>query len=53
MPPNCPICGSPTQLRTARRGQYVGQQFYGCSRYPNCNGIVNIQAGLSEANTIT
>jgi len=37
------------QLRTARRGRNAGQQFYGCSRYPTCKGIVNIQPGLTDA----
>ena len=40
--PNCPKCGSPTRLQTARKGKYAGKQFYGCSRYPKCKGIVDI-----------
>ncbi|MFN0156511.1 MAG: RecQ family ATP-dependent DNA helicase [Bacteroidota bacterium] len=46
--PQCPTCGSSTQLRTARRGRNAGQQFYGCSRYPTCRGVVNIQGGQTE-----
>jgi len=46
--PTCPLCGSPMQLRTARRGPTAGQQFYGCSRYPECKGTVNIQAGSAD-----
>jgi restriction system protein len=34
----CPLCGSPMVLRTARRGPNAGQGFWGCSRYPNCRG---------------
>ena len=49
--PTCPICGSPTQLRTARRGRNAGQQFYGCSRYPTCKGIVNIQSSTNVTTT--
>ena len=30
------------KLQTARKGKYAGRQFYGCSRYPTCKGIVNI-----------
>ena len=30
-------------LRTARRGRFAGQQFWGCPGYPNCRGIVNIK----------
>lgn len=33
----CPICGSPM---TVRHGKYGA--FLGCSRYPDCKGIVNI-----------
>lgn len=38
----CPICQSEMILRTARHGRYAGQQFHGCSRYPQCKGIINI-----------
>lgn len=41
-PPLCPKCGSQMVLRTAKRGDRAGKQFYGCSRYPHCRGIVNI-----------
>lgn len=34
----CPKCGSPMILRTAKRGINAGRKFYGCSRYPQCNG---------------
>lgn len=34
----CPKCGSPMVLRTAKRGINAGRKFYGCSRYPQCNG---------------
>lgn len=32
----CPRCGSKLVLRTAQRGVYAGNQFYGCSNYPKC-----------------
>ena len=38
----CPKCGAPMVLRTAARGANAGRQFYGCSRYPACRGIVNL-----------
>lgn len=41
--PQCPKCGSMMKLQTARKGKYAGRQFYGCSRYPTCKGIVNIE----------
>jgi hypothetical protein len=40
----CPKCGAPVRARTARRGRYSGQKFFGCSRYPDCNGILSISA---------
>lgn len=40
--PSCPVCGSPMILRTAKRGKRAGNQFYGCSNYPHCRGIVNL-----------
>lgn len=39
----CPNCGSQMKLRTAQRGSNAGSQFYGCSKYPNCKTIVNIE----------
>jgi restriction system protein len=36
--PNCPLCGKPLALRTARKGARAGSQFWGCSGYPECKG---------------
>jgi len=36
--PHCPLCGKPLALRTARKGQRAGSQFWGCSGYPECKG---------------
>lgn len=36
--PMCPKCGKPMLRRTIQRGSKQGQQFWGCSNYPNCNG---------------
>lgn len=38
--PNCPNCGAPMVLRTARRGPNAGGQFYGCSNYPRCKSTL-------------
>jgi len=35
----CPVCGKVMILRTARRGQNAGNQFWGCSDYPGCKGV--------------
>jgi predicted RNA-binding Zn-ribbon protein involved in translation (DUF1610 family) len=32
----CPRCGSELILRTARKGENAGNQFYGCSSFPKC-----------------
>ncbi|EPR4994948.1 restriction endonuclease [Vibrio navarrensis] len=34
--PLCPSCHAPLVMRTAKRGQNKGNQFYGCSSYPLC-----------------
>ncbi|EID4426205.1 topoisomerase DNA-binding C4 zinc finger domain-containing protein, partial [Vibrio vulnificus] len=34
--PLCPSCHAPLVMRTAKRGQNKGNQFYGCSSYPRC-----------------
>ena len=40
--PSCPKCGKPTVLRTAKSGKTDGKQFWGCTGYPDCKGVVNI-----------
>lgn len=40
--PPCPLCGKPTVLRTAQKGPNAGQNFWGCTGYPECKGIVKI-----------
>jgi len=39
--PNCPKCGSGMVRRVARQGGNAGREFWGCSTYPRCNGIVS------------
>lgn len=39
--PQCPQCGKPMLRRTIQRGSRQGQQFWGCSEYPKCNGTRN------------
>ncbi len=38
--PVCPECGQRMILRTARRGKNAGGQFWGCSMYPQCRGLI-------------
>jgi len=40
--PRCPKCGSEMKLRTAKQGERKGRDFWGCTKYPKCDGIVNI-----------
>lgn len=35
--PVCPRCGRPMVIRTNRK---TGEQFWGCSAYPSCRGII-------------
>ena len=39
----CPRCGNKLVLRTAKRGEMAGNQFYGCSSYPKCKYIENLK----------
>jgi len=38
----CPKCGSSMVLRETKKGKSIGKKFWGCSRFPQCRGIVNI-----------
>lgn len=40
--PQCPKCGKPMVLRTAKAGKNEGRQFWGCTAYPDCKGIIII-----------
>ncbi len=36
---SCPVCGADMALRKAKQGPSAGQEFWGCTRYPQCRGI--------------
>lgn len=38
--PICPLCSKPMVKRSAKRGANAGNEFWGCSGYPSCKGIV-------------
>lgn len=38
--PDCPRCGKPMVLRSARTGPNAGRQFWGCSAYPACKATL-------------
>jgi restriction system protein len=46
--PVCPKCGAEMKKRLARQGKNAGKEFWGCSAYPKCNGVLSL-----EENTIT
>lgn len=35
----CDKCGRPMELRTAKRGNFAGKKFYGCTGYPKCKYV--------------
>lgn len=39
----CPKCGGVMVTRKATKGPNAGKEFYGCSNYPRCRCIINIQ----------
>lgn len=41
-PPVCPKCNAPMILRTATKGERIGKKFWGCSNYPKCRTILNV-----------
>ena len=38
----CPKCGAAMVRRKATRGANVDKEFFGCSTFPKCRGIINI-----------
>jgi four helix bundle suffix protein len=40
--PSCPKCGKSMVLRTAKAGRNAGQQFCGCTGYPECKEVVRV-----------
>jgi four helix bundle suffix protein len=39
---SCPKCGKSMVLRTAKAGRNAGQQFWGCTGYPECKEVVRV-----------
>lgn len=38
--PVCPRCSSPMVLRIAKSGENAGKEFWGCTKFPACRGVV-------------
>ena len=47
--PDCPQCGKPMVLRTAKTGRNAGSQFWGCSAYPDCRGACPLDGDAGNA----
>ena len=47
--PDCPQCGKPMVLRTAKTGRHAGSQFWGCSAYPDCRGACPLDGDAGNA----
>lgn len=41
--PACPNCGEPMRLRSARKGPRAGGKFWGCTNYPACDGLLDVE----------
>lgn len=41
--PTCPKCGKPMFRRMQKKGRMQGREFWGCSDYPRCNGLLPIK----------
>lgn len=41
--PVCPKCNADMKLRQARKGQHAGNEFWGCTRFPDCRGTLPIE----------
>jgi restriction system protein len=46
--PACPKCGKPMRQRTARTGSHAGESFWGCTGFPECNGIRSLVASTGS-----
>lgn len=40
----CPLCGNKLEIKMAQKGKYIGRQFWGCSNYPRCRYIRDIES---------
>jgi len=41
--PECPTCGKQMVLRRAKTGKNAGQEFWGCSGFPQCRGTLSMK----------
>lgn len=38
----CPKCGGAMVMREVKKGQNIGNKFWGCSSFPKCRSIINV-----------
>ena len=50
---DCPDCGSPLQVRQARKGKFTGKHLLACSRYPVCKNIRLIKEHAAILDTLS
>ena len=50
--PTCPRCSGEMTLRTVKSGKNKGNQFWGCTNFPKCRGIVPHEPRVRNAPTI-
>jgi four helix bundle suffix protein len=43
--PACPLCGKAMGKRKAGKGARAGKAFWGCTGYPGCKGIADVEGG--------
>jgi len=41
--PACPNCGKPMTMRKAATGRNAGKEFWGCTGYPECKCVMNVE----------
>jgi restriction system protein len=51
--PACPKCGAGMTKRIASKGENAGKEFWGCSTYPKCKGILPVASDTNNSPTKT
>jgi len=49
----CPVCGSQTAIRPAKKGPNIGKKFYVCVKYPKCKGKTAIEESIAVPKAIS
>jgi len=40
---SCPKCGMSMVMREVKKGENMGDKFWGCASFPKCRGVVNVE----------